>query len=993
MSKKLLSRHIEAEVKAMYELPICNLVDEVNFRLVARGEPRVGAKEIVDEITSGGVNSGAAIAFHTSLAFWDNNNDPKLQAQAGGHERRAEVLRELGLLEFSERINDCFPVTGARHYVISKHQEWQKWYTPVRGNKFYWLHYKKTLLRKGYDPDAIEQLSASIDDVMRGLPDPSAESPYQSKGLVIGHVQSGKTSHFTGLIAKSISSGYKLIIVLTGTIEMLRAQTQRRLDMELIGKENILNGRSEQDFELLSDVDYVLNDKEWDRFLTFDHNLADDSSVPQIIRLTTYKSDFRALKQGLDALDFQKDRKRISLPIFHPDNLENMPVRVLVLKKNSATLKKVIRDLKSIHTNLQEVPALIIDDEADQASPNTKPRSKKVSRESLESHDDGGRKERTAINGHISTFLKLMPRAQYVGYTATPFANVFIEPDDAEDIFPKDFIIPLVPSDSYLGARHFHDLEWDPERDVADMATSNEAAFVRSIFSGTPDEEIRDLSRALDAFVLTGSIKKFRISKGVQGDFRHHTMLIHTSAFKNQHWDMKALVDRVWTAASYSQTEGLDRLWELLETDFRALNSARGWNDELPSTKWELSESLGEALALINRDGSPALVVNSDLDLESRQLNFKENNEWRVIIGGAKLSRGFTVEGLTISYFRRRSNTQDALMQMGRWFGYRPGYSDLVRLFIGRNESTSSSEIDLYEAFTSSVRDEEEFREKLKQYSERSEIDDRPLIKPSEIPPLVFQTLPWLKPTSRNKMFNATLTEEGYSQKFIEKARHREYSSVTYKENFALFEKLILPHLTSTGNFSDGRGGSFEGIYGIVEAKEVAEFTEKFLYSGDALKPTAKFIKTSMDEGTISDFFVLIRKVHGVPYKTVKGSEIALPLIRRRRRTDGSSSLVGTEPKSRSPLLIVSGKDPGLQDDLARSLKSDTRASLLFELVLDEQFEAEGDYIDPAQVIPLFGYVFPFKSAPNRGRLAFQVIQKDGPAVIDSRDLGHLAGA
>jgi hypothetical protein len=986
---RLLAKHLEAELKAMYESPISNLVDEVNLRLVPRGENAVQAKDIVQEITRGGLNSSTAIAFHTSLAFWDNNEDSKFRAQSGSHERRAEVLRELGLMEFADEINDSFPVTGARHYVISDVQKWEKWYSPNRGNKFYWLHYKKTLLRKGYDQNGIEQLSASIDDVMRGLPDPSAESPYQSKGLVIGHVQSGKTSHFTGLIAKAISSGYKLIIVLTGTIEMLRAQTQRRLDMELVGKENILNGRSEQDYELLSDVDYVLNDAEWEKFVKFNYNLVADPSVPQIIRLTTYKSDFKALKQGLDALDFQKDRKRSGMPIFHSENLEKMPVRLLVLKKNSTTLKKVIMDLKSIHTNLQEVPALIIDDEADQASPNTKAQSKRLPADSSNSEEEVLKKERTAINGHISTFLKLMPRAQYVGYTATPFANVFIEPDDSEDIFPKDFIIPLVPSDQYLGAKHFHDLDSDPNLDTSDMSVSNEAAFVRAVTASTTDEEVSEISRALDAFVLTGAIKLFRRGRGVLGDFRHHTMLVHTSAFKEQHREMKRLVDRAWDEAGYSHPDGLERLWSLLESDFRKLNLARGWDDALPSSKDELSEALGQALSLFNRDASPVVVVNSDADLESRQLNFKESDEWRVIIGGAKLSRGFTVEGLTISYFRRKSTTQDALMQMGRWFGYRPGYRDLVRLFIGRNEETAKSEIDLYDAFTSVVRDEEEFRDKLKQYSERSVVDDSPLLKPSEIPPLVFQTLTWLRPTSRNKMFNAVLTEEGYSQKFIEKARHLPYDPETYRHNFGLFEDLILPSLVKTGRFSDGAGGFFEGIYGIVPASNIVEFTEAFKYSGDALKPTASFIRTSAQEGTITDFFVLIRKNPSVPFRAVRGGTVPLPLIRRRRRTDGSSSLVGTEPKSRPPLMVISGKDPGLQDDLARSLKRETRASLLIELVLDQQFQEISEYIDPSQVIPLFGFVFPFKSAPNRGRLAFQALQRGGPAIIDSMGSSH----
>ena len=475
----MLANDVARELNGLYEQPICNLVEEVNLRRTARGQDAVSAQDLSAVLAVEDSNSPAVRAFQVAVRFWDEDDDSRLTAPKGSHERRKQVLELLGLHEFEREINDVYPVAGARHYVISDKQKWEQWYRPGIGNKFYWLHYRETLLAKGLTLDEVNDLSCSVDDIMRRISAPFSEDPYQSKGLVVGHVQSGKTAHFAGLIAKAISSGYKLVIVLTGTIEMLRAQTQRRLDMELVGKENILSGRSENDKDVLREVDYVLNDPDWESFLSFGRDISEDPLVPEIIRLTTHSSDFRSLRQGLDALDFQKDKKHRSLPIFSQENLEGMPVRMLVLKKNSTNLQKVIRDLKSIHSNLQEVPALIIDDEADQASPNTKKNS------SVKESGDEEKKERTAINRHISTLLTLMPRSQYVGYTATPFANVFIEPDDYEDIFPRDFIVSLEPSRSYLGARHFHDIEIDLQRDTTDMAVSNEAAFARRIRATT----------------------------------------------------------------------------------------------------------------------------------------------------------------------------------------------------------------------------------------------------------------------------------------------------------------------------------------------------------------------------------------------------------------------------------------------------------------------------------------------------------------------------
>jgi hypothetical protein len=231
-------------------------------------------------------------------------------------------------------------------------------------------------------------------------------------------------------------------------------------------------------------------------------------------RLTTYAGDYKALKQGIAALDFEPVDK--TKPLNAPVNLHRLPTRIAVVKKNKSVLTKLVQDLKKISPRLPDIPALVIDDESDQASINTSNPKKWAE----------GRKDRT-INGLISQLLGLLPRSQYVGYTATPFANVFVDPGDAVDIFPRDFIISLDRPPGYMGARDYHDLEPLGEGEEPTYESSNEMAFVRPI---DDEEPLKALQQAVDMYVLTGMVKLFREdARPNLCRFEHHTMLIHES--------------------------------------------------------------------------------------------------------------------------------------------------------------------------------------------------------------------------------------------------------------------------------------------------------------------------------------------------------------------------------------------------------------------------------------------------------------------------------
>ena len=203
---------------------------------------------------------------------------------------------------------------------------------------------------------------------------------------------------------------------------------------------------------------------------------------------------------------------------------------------------------------MAEVPALIIDDESDQASVNTTNPSWRTKKDNEES--ETSQENRKRINKLLSEILKLLPLAQYVGYTATPFANVFIDPSDDEDIFPQHFVVALAEPKNYMGANAFFDLP-DQERNP-DWTLSNREAYVRDLHAKSRDDQIeqKELREALAAFIVTGAIKLYRqgLDPSLAKHYRHHTMLIHDAAQKAAHKERAEKVVAVWEAADWESS-------------------------------------------------------------------------------------------------------------------------------------------------------------------------------------------------------------------------------------------------------------------------------------------------------------------------------------------------------------------------------------------------------------------------------------------------------
>lgn len=968
---------------------------------------RPDESDVIAAATVPELNDSTRRAAHMALAVWDSLTSPEWAdgTHAATPDRRERIYE---LLEVStaarQRLDAEFPSASQLDAMIVDPNHWTPWYNEERrgAHDFYWRAYRGVLEGKGWDVDALATLDRSTNEIVQRLADPSAAKGYQTKGLVVGHVQSGKTANFTGIIAKAIDSGYRLIIVLTGTIELLRGQTQRRLDMELVGEENILDGTDPDDADSIRGIDYIgSGDSDWfgGKFLRHGQDVHSLHEVPSIKRLTTANRDYRKLLLGKDALDFRRtgELRDTGKPVYAPENIFSVDARIAVMKKNPTALKNLLHDLKNIRADGKEIPVLIIDDEADQASVNTvNPRSKKeVAAEA---------KKRSAINKLIADLLKELPRAQYVGYTATPFANVFISPDDSEDLFPKDFLVSLQPSSQYMGGRYFHDLGGIDDDAKGDPGQSNEAAFVRGLYAdgdADPAAEELEIQTALDAFVLSGAIKKWREATG-DFTYRHHTMLVHESIRTAEQSELADRFRSVWQQASYSSPAGLARLRALFDSDFAPVHDARDAWDSLPMPERfdELKSFVGETVDAITADSDPVVVVNGTKDSDYNAMDFQLRPYWRIMVGGAKLSRGFTVEGLTVSYYRRRAAAADTLMQMGRWFGYRPGYGDLVRLYIARDiVDGRGKSYDLYDAFTSIIEDEEEFREQLRKFSVIQE-DGRPAVRPIHVPPLVFQQLPWLRPTGSNKMYNAILQYEGDGGVVKDFNAHDDRGDGSANARHLAAIRPLISSLSEPHRFAGVNGTSFDGRHAVVSTDVVLNALRQIkLFSPDQLNPTIRMIEKAAAEGTLVDWAVIVPELGESYRRIIAGAEIS---IAERQRRQDRPGFAGSERRHRATLEVITQKPDAesTAGPIAEGLSTATRGAILLAFafdpeIADDEKRAEASRIKraswpsaiPAESIAtLLSLAMPYGSAP-RGRIGFGV-RREGEdadkAIVDA---------
>lgn len=535
-------------------------------------------------------------------------------------------LEEEDIETITRKLEERFDITMSLGDMFFS-DDYKPWLHDIKANNnpdwYYWNRYKRYLLNEKFAPDVVNKLDFITDDILDHMENPNKEGRWSRRGMVVGHVQSGKTANYTGLICKAADSGYKVIIVLAGLLNSLRNQTQIRIDKGFIGKCTVLN--------TVIGVGAFGSEKKPDYFTT-------------------------------SAADFKKSvATSIGVSI---GNLRG--AAILVVKKNKNSLENLIDWLQ--HNNkhdLKDLPMLLIDDEADHASINT----------------NKGEEEATTINRKIRELLNLFGRASYVGYTATPFANIFIDPDSTgamigEDLFPRHFILSLDPPTNYCGPDSiFTDgAELNIVRTVSDYADNLPFKHPKDF---EPDDLPNSLKIAIGCFILIRAIRLLR--KQIN---KHHSMMVNVTRYT-----------AVQTCIKLKIFEFLKQVKEAIICNY-ALPSDEALKNENLKFLYEIwlseykdSGFTWEMIQKYLKDAAaPIEVIEVNSSSSSEPLDYSDKNypsgRNLIAVGGLGLSRGLTLEGLSVSYFLRNSIMYDTLMQMGRWFGYRDGYSDLCRIFM-----------------------------------------------------------------------------------------------------------------------------------------------------------------------------------------------------------------------------------------------------------------------------------------------------------------------
>ncbi|MEG0670725.1 Z1 domain-containing protein [Clostridium sp.] len=676
----------------------------------------------------------------------------------------------------------------------------------------YWKRYEKYLLEnKGWARSTIDKsIDNTTDKVMNAIANPNKKVAVERKGMVVGYVQSGKTAHYIGVINKAIDAGYKVIIVLAGMHNNLRAQTQSRIDEEVLGFE--------------TSIDYILSEMK---------------EIPNIIGVGTkmiVNRDTQTLTSRDEKGDFNKERKKVHLSTDIPT--------IFVVKKNYRNLEalaeyfqnhkkaSIDKELKRKYMDAN-YPLLLIDDEADQASVNTK-----------YEYDEGNIKDKnkfSRINGDIRDLFHIFDCRSYIGYTATPYANIFIPSEinsdkHGKDLFPNDFILSLPKPPNYIGAHEFFGSENDLEMPLRRKINIESLAFVNQKDKTVGKEIPEDLKKAIKSFVISTAIRQCRGHIGMP-----NTMLIHitrlTDTQKLVHKRVANYFENLGNKIADGHIETINEMKILFEEDYKNTtnkmrNSHEKFMDSIKDYEWEAV--FNEIKDIITDDMIKIYSINGR---SKDALLYKEHKgkQYNVIaIGGDKLSRGLTLEGLTVSYFTRESKMYDTLMQMGRWFGFRPEYDDLCRLYV---------QDDLYAWFKHISFATDDLREQIEYMNNIEETPQNFGLR--------VATHPNMKISGSNKVQSGEERKVTFSNVFSQ-TRSMDISAEKYNKNFkAIYNFLEVCGEPAKGYWDkQGRGGNTNNhvFWQNISGHYVKDFLLSYETSQQANKANSKYMAEYIDD-------------------------------------------------------------------------------------------------------------------------------------------------
>lgn len=650
----------------------------------------------------------------------------------------------------TRRLEERFDITMSLGTLFA--EDYRPWLENVQGDVqwYYWNRYKRFLTKQKLAPQVIRSLDTITDRILDHLENPNKDGKWARKGMVVGHVQSGKTANYIGLVNKAADTGYRVIIVLAGTLNSLRNQTQFRLDNGFIGRDTEQKGAI--------GVGLISNERKPAYF-------------------TTNTKDFRkslANQIGVGIGDLKE------------------PV-ILVIKKNKSTLENLIDWLKHNNPhNLKEHPMLLIDDEADHASINT----------SKEGYDP------PTINRKIRELLHLFDRSSYLGYTATPFANIFIDPEtDSEmlgdDLFPRDFIISLDPPSNYIGPERI--FAGDADLDIVRIVNDYEDYFpVKHKKDWRPEDIPLSLKDAIRAFILSRAIRLLRGQINT-----HNSMMINTSRFTAVQSNVKLLVDEYVKEIRQSVLN----YYRLSSSEALKNSIVAGLKNIFDREFGNVGYSWDEVQVILKESVSPIGVIEVNSSSAAKLLDYSKQNYPQgrnvIAVGGMNLSRGLTLEGLTVSYFLRNSVMYDTLMQMGRWFGYRDEYEDLCRIYM-------TAEAESWYAHISDATNE--LREEFRRMQAAG-------MTPKDFGLCVRSHPESLIVTARNKMRTGTrvLRQISLEGRLVETAILLSNPAIV-QQNFTSMKEVVL----KANQFGQKTGSDSEYLWKNVPVEHVLEFIERF---------------------------------------------------------------------------------------------------------------------------------------------------------------------